>query len=675
MKSGLSCVFIMLLLLIGSATLAADTAVTVGRVISPMDGCGWIGDDGIRAAWLSYKQIDDAVIKQLHRARVNTVFLKHGFHDLLELASIQRVDSTISAVAREGTQQRMLENTQRAAAAGIHVFWVANYELKEMLPHLKRLGYQRAYAEGPSRYLRPGPNEDAAPLDPVFWHGITGAHGDLVARLSREHPIDGLLYDTEHYAGGMMYLQNSGFSTPTFEAWRNSRGVDVPAVVQAGKRYDFLKSTGRLDDYMHFLEEQAFDQGRTLAQRWHAINPHLILGIWPLLDNWYSQGLLRGFGGAVPALGLSGVEYYHGADQSRSMAEYFESRNPNLVYMPGFYPPHAYTAQQLSYHVETALRGNGHYWMLGPHAELAQPQYQAALGKAYEIAKTAVKKGQRLKLEFSVEAGNTGSPSLVVESNDRRLESPTLSLWSKLGGAALCEDHIMTFDGSHWKASVPLVRRITNNRYLDNGYRSGATYKLSPVPRERNYDDPYHTKLIDGRAYGYFGTTVAWPKTQGQVSVEFDLHRPYRIVRVEVAQPTKLEDRVGGPAELTAAFAKEVLPDEELIRRTPTVRWSAALPLRATFPVQVGDASEPDNPPDPLSDPRHNRAWLSWKIDVPRIEACRIRLSATRVRPNSSISLGEVVFHALVDGDIHAQIKSGTSIMPLENDQYAIAIP
>lgn len=76
--------------------------------------------------------------------------------------------------------------------------------------------FSPAYAEGPGRYLRSGVNEDAAPLDPVFWKGSTGAHGELVARLSRENPIDGLLYDTEHYAGGMMYLQNSGFSTPTF---------------------------------------------------------------------------------------------------------------------------------------------------------------------------------------------------------------------------------------------------------------------------------------------------------------------------------------------------------------------------------------------------------------------------------------------------------------------------
>ena len=94
-------------------------------------------------------------------------------------------------------------------AAGIHVFWVANYELREMQSHLKRLGYQTAYAEGPARYFAAwGPTKMRRPLDSVFWHGITGAHGELVARLSRENPIDGLLYDTEHYAGGMSIFKS-----------------------------------------------------------------------------------------------------------------------------------------------------------------------------------------------------------------------------------------------------------------------------------------------------------------------------------------------------------------------------------------------------------------------------------------------------------------------------------
>ena len=32
------------------------------RRIPPMDGCAWIGEDGVRAAWISYKQIDDELI-------------------------------------------------------------------------------------------------------------------------------------------------------------------------------------------------------------------------------------------------------------------------------------------------------------------------------------------------------------------------------------------------------------------------------------------------------------------------------------------------------------------------------------------------------------------------------------------------------------------------------------
>jgi hypothetical protein len=234
------------------AELSADpsnTPETPERII-PLDGSAWIEQDGIRAAWLGYKQLDEAMARNVVRARVNTVFLKHGFHDLLDLESARWEDGTLVVEPREAVLKRALDNTKIAAQNGIHVFWLANYELDQMLPHLKRLGYQHAVAEGPGRYLPPGPHADAAPLDSVFWRGITAAHGEIVATLSREHPIDGLIYDTEHYAGGIMYLNNSGFSDATFQQYAGSRDLDESArSVEAGKRYEFLKSTGRLPDY------------------------------------------------------------------------------------------------------------------------------------------------------------------------------------------------------------------------------------------------------------------------------------------------------------------------------------------------------------------------------------------------------------------------------------------
>jgi hypothetical protein len=312
--------------------------------------------------------------------------------------------------------------------------------------------------------------------------------------------------------------------------------------------------------------------------------------------------------------------------------------------------------------------------MLGPHEELARTEYQVALRNAYRNTKPSIAATDRVQLTLSVEAQNADAPFLMVETEDDGLVSPTISLWSTFGGAALCKDHALEFDSVRWKASIPLVRRVTNNRYLGRTYRSGATYKLVPLPQEQEYADRYHTKLIDGRAYGYFGTTAAWPTSQSHASVDFDLHRPYRIVKVEVAQPTKLEERVGGPAELSVAFSREP-PTNDTTLGTATDSWSEPRRLLSTFPVHVGDASEPDNPSDAISDPRHNRAWLSWAIDVPRTEARRIRLSATRVRANSSISLGEVVIHAIVDGEVYAQIKSDGQIASLKTNRYTIVIP
>lgn len=624
--------------------------------VRPLNGCAWVEQEGIRAAWLSYKQLDEQMAQHLCNARMNTAFLRHGFHDLLDLSTARWDGDQLIVSPREQVMHQALQNTNIAARNGIHVFWLANYELDQMLPHLRRLGYQRAFAEGPGRYLRSGLHDDAAPLDRTFWHGITGAHGELVAKLSREHPIDGLIYDTEHYAGGIMYLHNCGFSDATYEKFVASRQLGAPAEsVRAGHRYEFLRTTGRLRSYYDFLEEEAYQQGRDLASRWHTVNPHLILGVWPLLDNWFSKGFLRGLGGAVPSLGLSGVEYYHGAEQTASMAEYFESRISNCIYMPGFYPPFAYTADELQHHVGQALRTQRHYWMLGPHRELEKDDYQTSLRQALTAVSLPVSE-QKVDLTYRVER-IAEIPYLIVRMTGAVLdETPRLSLWTEFGGAPLCKDQAMVRHNGHYEVSIPLLRRMTNNRRLADGFRSGVSYSYDPTPQEFMYADPDHTKLTDGRAYGYFGTTSAWSKPIRSVFVDFDLHRPYRIVRVEVAQPNKLEDRIGGPSRLQLRAAK--VRDQ----------WGEPLSFTSSFATELRNVTEPDTVDKRQYDKRHDRAWLSWSARLPEATMARwLELELQRVRNNSSISLGEVVIWAEFDGAIRATVETADSRLRVRN--------
>ena len=143
------------------------------------------------------------------------------------------------------------------------------------------------------------------------------------------------------------------------------------------------------------------------------------------------------------------------------------------------------------------------------------------------------------------------------------------------------------------------------------------------------------------------------PLPEFQAAAVFDLHRPYRITQIEVAQPTKLEDRIGGPTKL-----------ELRVARRPEV-WEAPRPFEAHFPVTVKNATEPDTQRKAPYDRRHDRAWLSWRVDLPETRARWLRIDLRRVRPNSSISLGEVVIHAIFDGEIEAQVKSGGRILPV----------
>ena len=613
-----------------------------------MDGSVWVYEDGIRAAWLGHNT-DEEMLDHMVEAKCNTLMLSHGMSQFLDLESARWDGERLIVDYNHEFVDKLVDITNRAAARGIRTFFMATYSLNRMLPTLKRLGYSAAFLEGPTRYLSPGQSKDAAGLDPVFWRGITGAHGEIIARLSVEHPIAGILYDTEHYGGGIMYLNSVGFADVSFGGYLKERGMtetvdDVPP----GTRYDFLKGRGLLSDFYLFLEEGAFDQGRYLAKRWHSINPDLMFGIWMLGDNWFARGFLRGLGGEVPSLGLAPCEYYHGSDSTQSMAEFFEERIPNMLYFPGFFPRIGYNPEQLQYHVAQSIRVTGRYWMLSPGEQLKNAEYREALSKGYQegiVAPTAQERSQ-VDLQYSVQDDND-EPILVVETiqkTDDFSEAPLLTLRSVMGGAALCRDMPMSqAESGKYQARIPLVRLLSNNLYMPNGFRSGIVYHYKPVPNEFLYEDQYHTRLFDGRDYGFFGTTAAWVKDITDAEVVFDLHRPYKITKVAVSQPGKMEDRHGGPCQFTLDLGRE------------EGSWEASLPFGSDLRLSGSDHVEP--PDEGLEDERHLHAWLGYVVADINKEARWLRIQMKLLLENASISLGQVAVWGEFSGEVQASLR------------------
>jgi hypothetical protein len=613
--------------------------------IKPMDGSVWAQEDGIRAAWLGH-DVDEKILDNLVQSECNTLILSHHMFELLDLESARREGEKIIVDYDHSFADKLMSIADRAAKNGIRTFIMATYSLKRMLPTLKRLGYASALVEGPTRYLSAGPSADAAGLDPVFWRGITGAHGEIIAHLSREHPIAGILYDTEHYGGGIMYLNSVGFADVSFGGYLKEANIsktvhDIPP----NNRYNFLKDRGLLHDFYLFLEEGAFDQGRYLAKRWHSINQNLMFGFWMLSDNWFARGFLRGLAGEVPSLGLAPCEYYHGSDSTQSMAEFFEERIPNMLYMPGFFPRLGYTAEQLEYHIAQSIRVTGRYWMLSPGSQLKDPKYREALRKAYQkgVGVTCDKERSPIDLRYRMQS-NMCEPLLVVETvqkTERFCKAPLLTLRSVLGGATLCKNLPMNqVESGYYQVSIPLTRLLTNNLYMPNGFRSGISYEYEPVPNEFLYQDRYHSKLFDGRDYGFFGTTVAWAKDITDAEVVFDLHRPYKITKVAVSQPAKLEDRYGGPCRFTVDIGKK---ENE---------WEMSLPIR----ISGSDDVE-------LSDKEReqciNHAWLGYVVDEINRKTRWLRIRMKLLRPNASISLGQVAIWGEFNGAVQVSLREG----------------
>ena len=173
----------------------------------------------------------------------------------------------------------------------------------------------------------------------------------------------------------------------------------------------------------------------------------------------------------------------------------------------------------------------------------------------------------------------------------------------------------------------------------------GQSRCYEPIPNELLYEDQYHTRLFDGRDYGFFGTTVAWGKEITDAEVVFDLHRLYKITKVAVSQPGKLEDRYGGPCQFTLDLGQE------------EGEWETSRPFASDLRLSGNDHVEP--PDEGLKDERHLHAWLSYVMDEINQEERWLRIRMKLLRDNASISLGQVAIWGEFNGGVQASLREG----------------
>jgi hypothetical protein len=238
---------------------------------------------------------------------------------------------------------------------------------------------------------------------------------------------------------------------------------------------------------------------------------------------------------------------------------------------------------------------------------------------------------------------------LVVQTQQKKGEFkqiPMLTIRSLSGGATLCKNLPMRCSESgHYRAEIPLVRLLTNNLDQNNGFRSGVSYEYHPVPRRIRGEDTQHTKLTDGRAFGFAGTTAMWESDINHAEVIFDLHRDYKITRVELSQHRKLEDGFGGPTEVVLDMG---MNENE---------WSHSIPFTTL-------STKPENKP----------SWLNWFAEDINNQARWLRLRFDKIYKNTEngetpniISLGEVMIWGEYNGEIQTTIKDGDDYRLIRN--------
>jgi hypothetical protein len=251
-------------------------------------------------------------------------------------------------------------------------------------------------------------------------------------------------------------------------------------------------------------------------------------------------------------------------------------------------------------------------------------------------------------LEYKV-IHTENEPGLVVQTQQKKeqfKQIPLLTIRGACGGATLCKDLLMKCSESgHYYAEIPLGRLLTNNLEQENSYRSGVSYEYNPVPRRIRGEDTQHTKLTDGRAFGFAGTTAMWGSDINHAEVIFDLHREYKITRVELSQHRKLEDGFGGPTEVVLDMG---MNENE---------WSHSIPFTTL-------STKHENKP----------SWLNWFAEDINKQARWLRIRLDKIYKNTDngetpniISLGEVMIWGEYNGEIQTTIKDGDDYRLIRN--------
>jgi hypothetical protein len=225
------------------------------------------------------------------------------------------------------------------------------------------------------------------PLDNRLWQQylIPDMAGKL-APLSMESPqtlFEGFFLDMEMYRTEKQpeakkhYSYDTCFCDSCFSSFiLDWTQLKVLPPVSKSRRKSWLLQNDYLTDYHAYLTEQVEAKAEVLKNSVHAVNPNLLFGVYPALDdtNWVRNAVMRAFGrNSYPVISFTTETYgYYGNRANPStwganripadMDAYFQKYDINGIYVAG-YLFRLYRSSEIKDHlIQSVQRAQG-YWL------------------------------------------------------------------------------------------------------------------------------------------------------------------------------------------------------------------------------------------------------------------------------------------------------------------------
>lgn len=230
------------------------------------------------------------------------------------------------------------------------------------------------------------------PLDDKLWQNyLTADMVDKLAKVSVEGPqlsFEGYFLDMEMYRTEKLPDAKRNYSSDTcfcdfcFSTFIINRTPIRPLPpVSKDKRKLWLSQKGLLSDYNAYLTEQVEVRAENLKNEVRAINPKLLFGVYPALNetNWVRTAVMRVFGrDSYPVISFTTDTYGYyskpwGADRiPTDLPAYFAKYNINGVYVAG-YLFHLYTSSEIRTHIIQSCKRSKGYWLFRM-SQLLEPE-------------------------------------------------------------------------------------------------------------------------------------------------------------------------------------------------------------------------------------------------------------------------------------------------------------